>query len=192
MENNNAAEEQVKNTDVEGESTETTQEETVTLTKAEADALIQAAEDATKLAQKKTEDAENYKKGMLKYKTKLKEDYGDDDEEVATPQLSEDRIAQIVAEQLKAVIPQAQKPQEDELEKSKLVISELKTALASRQQTQVTSAGSNLDKATVSTLSDAEKYYGPEKIAEMKRFNPNIDIKKVYEREKGVGTFFGR
>ena len=189
MENPIAPEVEVKDTTVAPEATKTTQEEMVTLTKAQAEELIKAAEDATALAQKKAEDAENYRKGMLKYKSKLKEDYGDDDDEDVQPQaLSEDRIAQIVAEQLKAVLPTVQKPQEDELEKSKTVISELKTALQNRPVApQVTSAGSNLDKADLS-LSAAEKYYGPDAIAEMKRRFPNVDIQKVYENEKGQGV----
>ncbi|MCX6643585.1 MAG: hypothetical protein NT043_00025, partial [Candidatus Bathyarchaeota archaeon] len=131
MENPIAPEVEVKSTIVEPVTTKN-QEEMVTLTKAQAEELIKAAEDATKLAQKKSDDAENYRKGMLKYKTKLKDDYGDEDDDEVAPQLSEERIAQIFKEQLQAVMPQTVKPQEEELEKSKLVISELKTALANR------------------------------------------------------------
>lgn len=185
MENNNAPEVEVKNTTVATEATENNQE-TVTLTKAEADALIQAAEEATRLAQKKAEDAENYKRGMLKYKNKLKEDYGDEEEEVAIqPTLSEERIAQIIEDKLKSFAPSI-KPQEDELAKANLKIAELKTALTSRVNTQVTSAGSNVGRLN-NSLSAAEKYYGLDVIADMKRRFPNIDIQKVYENEKNQG-----
>ena len=156
--------------------------EQVTLTREEVDTLIKTAEEATALAEKKSSDAENYRKGMMKYKSKLKDDYGDEDEEDTPSALSEDRIAQIVAEQLKAFAPVVA-PKEDELTKANTTISELKNALASRVSTQVTSTGSNLDKADLSP-SVAEKYYGPTVIAEMKRRFPGIDINKVYENEK--------
>ena len=51
--------------------TKQAEDETVTLPKAQVDELVKAAEDASALAAKKSKDAENYQKGMLKYKTKL-------------------------------------------------------------------------------------------------------------------------
>lgn len=165
-------------------------EETITLTKAEADSLVKAAEEATSLAAKKTADAENYKKGMLKYKSKLEEegivaeDFSD-----KKPEITEDRIAEIVRNTIQETLATQPKVDEDPLVLANKKIEEMKLVITNSKKSSLpSSAGSNLDKdAPVST--DAEKYFSPAQLAEIKQKYPNIsteDIIKNMTKPRGV------
>lgn len=144
----------------EGQQPNNDQEEKVVLTKSQVDTLIKTAEDANQLAIKKASDAENYKKGMLKYKSKLDE-AGIEEEETS---LTEEKVGQILEEKLRIILPEVVKPKEDELEKSTKVISELKHALQNRPTSNPSSTGSNLDKP------EPEKHYwSKEQEAELRK-----------------------
>ena len=80
------------------------EQETVTLSKAEVDALIQAADEATQLADKKAEEYTNLQKWNMQLKRKL-EDNGIESEQ-ETPQIDEERIAQLVKDAVAAALPQ--------------------------------------------------------------------------------------
>lgn len=155
-------------------------EETVTMTRSEVDGLLTAAENATKLAAQKSSDAENYAKGMLKYKTMLK-DNGIDDEEEKT-NITEERIAQIVEEAIKKSIPAVVEPKkDDELEIANAKIAEMRLSMANSKKTISSAAGSNLDKEAGVDKTPAESFFSPEQIAEMKAKFPNVDINEVYK-----------
>jgi hypothetical protein len=154
-------------------------EETVTLTKAEADSLFKAAEDATELAKKKSVDAENYKKAALNAKKKLKDVYGDEDEE-EKPQTSKEDIMQIVRDAIKEAIPTIVQPktEEDPLLEANKTISELKIALKNRSQIASSSAGSNLDKQDA-TSNASNGYWSPQQIEDLKK--KGLDPDEVYK-----------
>jgi putative cell wall-binding protein len=145
MENENIAEGSVE-TPIAGETpVEKTEEEVVTIPKAQVEELVKAAEEATQLAEKKAEDAENYKKGMLKYKSQLA-DNGIEEYEEQSQSFTKEDIAQIVAQEVAKVVPQVVTPKEDELVKQKRTIEELKNVIANRPSTVPSSLGNNLDK----------------------------------------------
>ena len=140
-------------------------------------ALAEALEESNIALVKAQSDRDNYKSGLLGAKAKLKEVGLDDDD---APQLSEDRIAQIVAEQLKAVLPTITQPKDEVIEKSQRVISELKTALANRQGISNAPVGSGGDKTEVTA-----SYFSKEQVANLKaRGWDDAKIKMAEERSK--------
>lgn len=154
-------------------------EEMVTMSKAKVDELLVAAENATKLAEKKTSDAENYRIGMMKYKDKLKDNGLDEDE---PQQTSKEEIAQMIRDAVKEIIPAVVEPKkEDELSLANAKIAEMRLAMANGQKSIPSAAGSNLDKDTGDSKTAAEKFFSPEQIAEMKAKFPNVDINEVYK-----------
>lgn len=155
-------------------------EEMVTLPKSKVSELIETAEQATTLAAKKASDAENYQKGMMKYKSMLK-DNGIDDEDERTEALSEERIAKIVADEIAKVVPVITPKSDDELEKANLKIEEMRVALANSGRPASSSAGSNVEKENQPTKSEAEKFFSEEQKAEIKKKFPNISIEEVYK-----------
>ena len=165
------------------------EEETVTLPKAQVDELVKAAEDASALAAKKSKDAENYQKGMLKYKSKLKEN-GIEDVEESKPGLSEERVVELMKTTLQEILPTINKPapENDPLEIANKKISEMKLVMAnSRNKGGAPSgAGSNLDKPEVKT----DGYWSPEQLADLKAKGLNPDV--VRKNMENAGKFSAR
>jgi hypothetical protein len=191
MENQNAGQQPVEKTNEELNNNETAPvvDEKVELTKTELDNLIKTAEEATALAQKKAEDAENYKKGMLKYKGKLTEAGL---EEVEEKTVDKEEINQIVAEAVKNALAEVKPEVDKTLEESnalKLKVEEMRNVLANRPSAPL-SAGSNLDKVE-SNATEATKFFSPEQIAEMKTKYPNIDISEVIKNLPKAGDMKG-
>lgn len=183
MENKQAVEPTVEKAQegVENSNNAPVADEVVTMTKAQVDELISAAESATSLADKKSLDAENYKKGMLKYKGLLK-DNGIEDDEDKQPITSKEEIAQMIRDAVKEVVPQVIKPKEDEeLTIAKNKIEEMKVAFVNSKKSVPSAAGSNLDKFTDASKTEAEKFFSAEQIAEIKRKFPNADIETIYK-----------
>jgi hypothetical protein len=165
-------------------------EETVTMTKAEVEGLLTAAENATKLAEKKTEEYSNLQRWNMKLKTKLK-DNGIDDEEEKTQAVSEERIAQIVKETIEKTIPAIVKPKEDdELAIANNKIAEMRIALANSKKPIASATGSNLEKETDDKKGEAEKFFSKEQVEEMKKKFPNISIEDIYKnmQKPGMGV----
>ena len=166
--------------------TKQAEDETVTLPKAQVDELVKAAEDASALAAKKSKDAENYQKGMLKYKSKLKEN-GIEDVEESKPGLSEERVVELMKTTLQEILPTINKPapENDPLEIANKKISEMKLVIAnSRNKGGAPSgAGSNLDKPEVKT----DGYWSPEQLADLKAKGLNPDV--VRKNMENAGKF---
>lgn len=183
MENTNAGTTPVEKVEAGTQPVETT-EETIVLKKSELESLTSAIESTQALADKKAADAENYQKGMLKYKSKYRELAGDEEEE-EKPTITKEDIAEIVRNTIKETLPTIEK-KDDEVEKIKIQNSELITALRNRGQVSSnTSKGSNLDKPEVNT----NTYWSPEQIAELKA--RGLDPEKVRQNlpkaEGGAG-----
>jgi len=160
-------------------------EETVTLTRAQADEMAKALEESQALATKKSEEAENYKKGMLKAKGKLLEE-GFEDEEEEKPALNEERIGQIFKEQLEKILPVIQKQtpaEEDELAKANRKMNEMRLVLQNKATTP-TSSGTNLDKVEVKTTSSSG-YWSAEQVAELK--SKGLDPDEVFKNLPKAG-----
>ena len=167
MENNNAGVQPVEtgqelNTEVPtpNEIAPVVEEEKVELTKAEVNDLINAAEDATALATKEAENAENYKKGMLKAKGKLVENGLPEEDEPET--ITREEAQRIADEAVQKALKDI--PKEDELAKANKTISELKVTLNNRMQISPTNGGSNLDKPEPKGSS----IFSPDQEAELK------------------------
>lgn len=182
LEENKAGSETVENSEngiKKGENIPNT-EETVTMSKAKVDELISAAESATALAAKKASDAENYAKGMMKYKKLLKDNGIDDEEENRIS--SKEEISQMVREAIKEVIPQIIKPTEDdELTKANQKIEEMRLVLANGTNKIPSAAGSNVEKDISSAKTGADNYFSPEQKAEILRKFPNADFEQIYK-----------
>jgi hypothetical protein len=175
---------------VENDDKATVVEETVTLPKAQVDELILAAEKATELATKKSADAENYKKGMLIAKGKLK-DNGIDDEEETKP-TSKDEIAQMIRDAVKEVLPEVVKPKvdDDEITAANNKLAEMRLVMANSRKGSPSSAGSNAEKDLI-VKSDAQKHFSPEQIAEIQKNFPGINIDDVYKHLANAGNMSG-
>lgn len=181
-EDNKAAAEAVETTEegVSNSDIATSTEETVTMSKAQVDELISAAETATALAAKKTSDAENYQKGMMKYKTLLKDNGIEDEEE--NRGTSKEEIAQMIRDAIKETIPQVvNTQQDDELIKANQKIEEMKIAFANGAKKVASAAGSNAEKDNVTGKTAAEKYFSSEQKAEILRKFPNADFEAIYK-----------
>lgn len=175
MENPIAGQEPVKKPDAGQTPVETTP---VSLTPEQAEAMAKALEEATALAAKKSEEAENYKRGMLKAKGKLVEQ-GIEDEDDDKPQvLTADEVARIAqAEIAKVVQPKA----EDEVEKLRTTNSELINALRNRPPAP-TSVGANADKPEPKT----HPYWSEAQLADLKARGLDPDV--VYKNMQGAGA----
>lgn len=149
-----------------------------TLTPEQAQELIKAAEDATKLAEKKTKDAEHYRVGMMKYKNLLEENGIEEEEE--KPVITREEIAQIVAEAVKSAIPP--KTEDDELSKAENKIEEMRLAMTNRVGSP-TSSGTNMDKPEVKTSA-----FSPEQEAEIKAKYPHLSIEEIKKNLKIEGV----
>jgi hypothetical protein len=169
-----AAEATEKTEPVAPEATEKT-EDTVTLSKAEAESLFKAAEDATALAAKKTEDAENYKRGMMKYKSKLKDSGIEDEDE--QPATTKEEIAEIVRQTIRESLPEfvnKTKTENDPLDLANKKIAEMRNVIANRKGGMPSSAGSNLDKPDIAN----DNYWSPQQESDLKK--RGLDPKKVW------------
>ena len=117
---------------------------------------------------KAIEEKENYRKGMLSAKGKLKElkdqgyDVGDE-----KPELNEDSIVAKVVEQLKPLVA----PKQDDL---KTKVSELATALRNRSQVNNSASGTSTEGQEVK-----KEFFTPEQLEDLK--SRGLDPKKVEE-----------
>lgn len=147
----------------------------VTLTPEQAETMAKALEEAQQLAEKKAEEAENYKRGMLKAKGKLKDAGLDEEDE--KPVLTKEDIASVVREELAAA-----KPQEvNEVDKLRIVNTELVNALRNKPTTP-TSAGGNADRPEPS----AHSYWSKEQVEDLKRRGLDPDV--VYKNMQATGA----
>jgi hypothetical protein len=183
MENNNAAPEAVKTPEeelkkettpvVENAPVETKEEEMVSISKVQLETMLATTEEITKIAEKKASDAENYKKGMLAAKGKLK-DNGLEEEEpreaISAENLAE-VVKQAVAEQMATITPA--KVEDDELTKANKKMEEMRRAFANSSQISSanTSMGSNQEKPEVKT-----SYFSKEDEAELRMRAARIGV----------------
>lgn len=165
-------------------------EETVTFSKAEAESLIKSAEEAAEIARKKSADAENYKRGMLKYKRLLDEN-GIEEEVEPTPVVSKEEIAELVKQGVAEALKTTQKdPEVDKLDEANTKIEEMRRVLANSVNTVPSSAGTNLDKAEV-VSTDATKHFSPDQIAEIKAKFPHLSVEEIMKNvPKGQNSGF--
>ncbi len=126
--------------------------------------LAKELEDTRAALAKKTQDAENYKRGMLKAKGKLPADESMDDDSGET---MEDKIRRIAREeQANSEVAQLQAKEKAQVDAILKRNKELTTALQNRGQITNTSAGgSNEDKPEVKT----DSYFSKEQIAHFKK-----------------------
>ena len=166
------------------------EEEMVTISKSEVEKLTKTAEEAINLASQKSEDAENYKKGMLVAKGKLKEN-GIDDEEVK-PKLEQSDIKQMIQDALKEVIPTLVKPvAEDDSVNDKTKIEEMRIALSNSRKGMSSAAGSNVGKEEAAVKTEAKKFFSPAQIEDMEKKYPGINIEEVYKNLPKSGDMVG-
>lgn len=139
-----------------------TKTETAT-TQQEVDLAKELEETRQQLA-KKTEVAENYKRGMLKAKGKIP---GDDQMDDGQPEDMEEKMRRIAREeQANSEVAQLQAKEKAQLDAILKRNKELELALRNRGQITNTSAGgSNEDKPEVKT----DSYFSPEQIAGFKK-----------------------
>lgn len=182
MENEKKTEEaQVEKPKVEEGKVENPQEEeTVTLKKSDVDSMIKAAEDAVKIAESKTKAAKDLTAGIDKYKHQLKEAGISDEEE--QPKLAKEDIAQMVKDAIKEALPEITKPkpEEDELTVANNKIAEMKLAFTNMRKTSL-AGGSNVGRENDASKTEAEKFFSPEQIEEIKKKYPDADINQIYK-----------
>ena len=125
-------------------------------------------------------DKENYRKGLLSIKRKLKnqEVQPEDDGEGETPISNEESIRTIIREELlSSQIDKAKAEKDALISKMAKELSEAKLALKNRPTSSTTAAGSNQDKLEVE-----QKFFSEEQLAELKA--KGLDPAKVIENMK--------
>jgi hypothetical protein len=132
--------------------------------------LVETISMLTTAYEKVTKDSENYQKGMLEAKRKLKENGVEDEQE-----LDDDRISRVVSSLLDSKLSpilERLTPKDDLVSKATRQVEELKTALLNRNQ--VSNTGS------VSTGEDTkvkDSYFSEAQLAELKK--RGVDPDKV-------------
>ena len=149
------------------------EEEMVSIPKSQLDTILATTEEITKIAEKKTLDAQNYQKGMIKALGKLKDNGLEEEEpkEVISPENLAEIVKKAVDEKMASITPPL--VEEDELTKLKKQNEELKRAFTNTSQISQanTSMGSNLDKPQVET-----KYFSSEVEAELRQRAARIGV----------------
>jgi hypothetical protein len=148
-------------------------EEMVSIPKSQLDTMLATTEEITKIAEKKAKEASDFKRGMDKYKSKLKENDLDDEEpaEVITSENLSEVVGRVVSEQMAKMAPL--KVEEDELTKANKKMEEMKRAFINSAQinSSNTNMGSNLDKPEIKT-----SYFSAEDEAELRQRAARIGV----------------